>query len=46
MKLAFNPYYDVACVMVSARVMGLFVNPHYDFSLYYGFSPCYYVTVL
>ena len=46
MKLAFNPYYDAARVMVSARVMGLSVNPHYDVSLYYGVSPSYDVTVL
>ena len=26
-KLAVNLYYDVACVMVSARVIGLSVNP-------------------
>ena len=26
-KLAVNPYYDVACVMVSARVMVSSVNP-------------------
>ena len=45
-KLAVNLYYDVACVMVSARVKGLSVNPHYNVSLYYGVSPCYNVTVL
>ena len=46
MKLALNPYYDAACVMVSARVMGLSVYPHYDVSLYYGVSLCYDVTML
>ena len=47
-KLDVNLYHDAARVMVSAHVMGLPVNPHYNVSLYYGVSvsPCYDVTVL
>ena len=46
MKLAVNPYYDIARVMLSARMMGLSVNHYYVDGLHYGASPCYNVTVL
>ena len=45
MKLAVNPYYDIACVMLSARMMGLSVYHHYADGLHYGASPGFDVSL-